>query len=639
MKNLLESGVHFGHQTRRWDPRMSRFIFSERNGIHIIDLQKTIVEVKKAYEVVKKVVLENKSVLFVGTKKQARVSLQREAEKCGQFYINNRWLGGMLTNFSTIKKSINRLKKIEKMEIDGTFDSLVKKEKLSLIKEKDKLNKNLGGIKDMNTLPGILFIVDSKKETIAVAEANKLNIPIVAVVDTNCNPNNIDFPIPGNDDAIRSIELFCPIISNACIEANHEVSTNVFDASEEEDVKIDKSLKDSTKIDSTKIKDDKTTPMDDKKDKISEVAEKEKKVKAATESEVIKDEKIKEKQEKKIEEKIDVKEKQEKKAEKKVEKEIDEKDKQEKKAKPGKKDKKDTDEEETKKEVKVKVKEKKGAKKLSISMMDVKKIRELTNAGMMDCKNALETAKGNIDGAIKILKEKGLADAKKRSDRETKEGGVFIKRLDNKIGITLLGCETDFVSNNDIFKNTKEIILDKMLATGNDDVAVYNNEIQEAISQIKENLELKKAKIIELKDTEYASIYIHGNNKIGIICIFGIKDEKLKDNDKFKEFTNNICLHIAANFPYYISNKDVPKKEIDEQKQIIMKQMEGTDKPEDVLEKIIQGKVSKHLSDICLLNQKYVKDDKMTIEKYVKSISKEFSTEINILDFTRYMVG
>jgi len=218
MKNLLESGVHFGHQTKRWDPRMARFIFSERNDIHIIDLQKTIVEIKKAVEVVNKTIKNNKPVLFVGTKKQARNSVKKEAERCNQFYINNRWLGGMLTNFSTIKRSIQRLKKIEKMEVDGTFEVIPKKEKLHLLKEKEKLEKNLGGIKDLNQLPGVIFVIDSKKEAIAVAEAKKLKIPVIAIVDTNCNPDIVDYPIPGNDDAIRSINLFTSIIADACLD-------------------------------------------------------------------------------------------------------------------------------------------------------------------------------------------------------------------------------------------------------------------------------------------------------------------------------------------------------------------------------------------------------------------------------------
>jgi small subunit ribosomal protein S2 len=198
---------------------MKKYIFAERNGIHIIDLQKTIQAIKEAYDAVQKVASSGKSVLFVGTKKQAQAAIQKEAERCEQFYVNNRWLGGMLTNFSTIRKSVQRLKKIERMEVDGTFNSLTKKEIASLQKEKAKLEKNLGGIKEMTSLPGILFVVDTRKEAIAVAEAQRLGIPIVAIVDTNCNPEGITYPIPGNDDAIRSISLFTQIIANAVIEA------------------------------------------------------------------------------------------------------------------------------------------------------------------------------------------------------------------------------------------------------------------------------------------------------------------------------------------------------------------------------------------------------------------------------------
>lgn len=235
MKNLLESGVHFGHQTKRWDPRMKKFIFAERNGIHIIDLQKTITAIKDAYEFIRSTVKDGKSVLFIGTKKQAQMAVEKEATRCNMFYVNNRWLGGMLTNFATIKKSINRLKKIEKMEIDGTFESLTKKEVALLQKEKAKLDKNLAGIKEMKDLPGVIFIIDTKKEAIAVAEARKCHIPIVAIVDTNCNPDGIDFPIPGNDDAIRAITLFTQIIANAVVEADNEIGLQVIENIEGEE--------------------------------------------------------------------------------------------------------------------------------------------------------------------------------------------------------------------------------------------------------------------------------------------------------------------------------------------------------------------------------------------------------------------
>jgi len=229
MKNLLESGVHFGHQTKRWDPRMKKFIFAERNGIHIIDLQKTIVAIKDAYEMIRQTVLQGKSILFIGTKKQAQQAIEKEAVACGMHYVNNRWLGGMLTNFSTIKKSLMRLKKLEKMEVDGTFESLTKKEVSKLVKEKQRLEKNLGGIKEMKDVPGAIFIIDTRKEAIAVAEARRMGIPIVAVVDTNCDPTGIDYPIPGNDDAIRAITLFTSIISKAVIEADNEIGLEVIE--------------------------------------------------------------------------------------------------------------------------------------------------------------------------------------------------------------------------------------------------------------------------------------------------------------------------------------------------------------------------------------------------------------------------
>ncbi|MDR1108642.1 MAG: 30S ribosomal protein S2 [Spirochaetaceae bacterium] len=238
MKSLLESGVHFGHQVKRWDPRMEKYIFAERNGIHIIDLQKTIQAIKDAYEAIRKTVSSGKTVLFVGTKKQAQQAIQKEAERCGMFYVNNRWLGGMLTNFVTIKKSLLRLKKLEKMEVDGTFENLTKKEIASLGKERAKLQKNLGGIKEMKDPPGILFIIDTRKEAIAVAEAQRMGIPIVAVVDTNCNPEGINYPIPGNDDAIRAITLFTQIIANAVVEADNEAGLKIIETlgDEEEDM-------------------------------------------------------------------------------------------------------------------------------------------------------------------------------------------------------------------------------------------------------------------------------------------------------------------------------------------------------------------------------------------------------------------
>ncbi len=218
MKQLLEAGVHFGHQTRRWNPKMARFIFTERNGIYIIDLQKDRSEVDEAYEFVRDLVAKGESVLFVGTKKQAQNSIREEAERCNQFYVNERWLGGMLTNFRTIQTRIARLKELEAMFEDGTVEQYTKKEAMLMQRELQKLEKNLGGIKDMKKLPGAIFVVDSKKEEIAVKEARKLGIPVIATVDTNCDPDVINFPIPANDDAIRAVKLLTSKIADAVLE-------------------------------------------------------------------------------------------------------------------------------------------------------------------------------------------------------------------------------------------------------------------------------------------------------------------------------------------------------------------------------------------------------------------------------------
>ena len=218
MKQLLEAGVHFGHQTRRWNPKMAPYIFTERNGIYIIDLQKTVKKVEECYNFLRDVAARGENILFVGTKKQAQEAMREEALRCNMFYVNERWLGGMLTNFRTIQTRINRLRKLEAMEADGTFDVLPKKEVIGLRLEMEKLTKYLGGIKDMKKLPGALFIVDPRKENIAVLEARKLNIPIVATVDTNCDPDVIDHVIPANDDAIRAVKLLTAKMADAVLE-------------------------------------------------------------------------------------------------------------------------------------------------------------------------------------------------------------------------------------------------------------------------------------------------------------------------------------------------------------------------------------------------------------------------------------
>ena len=236
MKQLLEAGVHFGHQTRRWNPKMAPYIYTERNGIHIIDLQKSVGKVDEAYDAVFDIASQGGIILFVGTKKQAQDAIKQEAERCGMFYVNERWLGGMLTNFKTIESRIERLKEIDKMEEDGTFDVLPKKEVIKLKKELEKLTKNLGGIKDMKKIPDAIFVVDPKKERICVQEAHALGIPLIGISDTNCDPDELDYVIPGNDDAIRAVKLIVGTMADAVIEAKQgTVETETAEAEESEE--------------------------------------------------------------------------------------------------------------------------------------------------------------------------------------------------------------------------------------------------------------------------------------------------------------------------------------------------------------------------------------------------------------------
>ena len=233
MKQLLEAGVHFGHQTRRWNPKMATYIYTERNGIYIVDLQKTVKKLEEAYNFVKDVAASGKTVLFVGTKKQAQEAIKEEATRCSMFYVNSRWLGGMLTNFKTMRGRVDRMNQLKKMEEDGTFDMLPKKEVIKLMHEQEKLEKYLGGVKDMKQLPGAVFVVDPRKEHNAIAEARKLKSPVVAIVDTNCDPDEIDYVIPGNDDAIRAIRLISGVMANAVTEGKQGEEVEEVEATEE----------------------------------------------------------------------------------------------------------------------------------------------------------------------------------------------------------------------------------------------------------------------------------------------------------------------------------------------------------------------------------------------------------------------
>ena len=275
---------------------------------------------------------------------------------------------------------------------------------------------------------------------------------------------------------------------------------------------------------------------------------------------------------------------------------------------------------------------------MDISAKDVMKLKDITSAGVMDCKKALIETNGNFDEALKVLKEKGLADTKKRLDRETKEGGVFVALKDNKVVIILLGCETDFVSGNDIFKSGKDKILSRALETLSESTDTYLDLVQDISVQTKEKIDLKAIKCITLNPNQKVKTYIHGNNRIGVVVIFDIAIN-IKDSQYFEEMSNNIAMHIAASNPLYLEPSQIPEKDINEQKEIFTKQLEGSNKPQNVIDNIVKGKLEKYYGETCLVNQPYVKDDKVSVSQYIETISKKIVCDVKINSFIRYMIG
>ena len=276
---------------------------------------------------------------------------------------------------------------------------------------------------------------------------------------------------------------------------------------------------------------------------------------------------------------------------------------------------------------------------MAVSMAQVKELRDITNAGMLDCKKALEAANGNIDEAMKILKEKGLADAKKRSDRETKEGGVYVGTKDGKVAIALVACETDFVANNAQFKDACNELVGKIIDKGSENADDYKEDLQHIAQITKENVNVKKLKCLNVADNQYVSTYIHGNNQIGVVVVYEMADKAVAEKAEFADMAKNIALHVAANAPMYLIGDDVPEADLAEQKAIFAKQMEGENKPANILENILNGKLSKYKSEICLMEQKYIKDDKMSVKQYVENTSKTLGTEVKVVNFIRFNVG
>ncbi len=276
---------------------------------------------------------------------------------------------------------------------------------------------------------------------------------------------------------------------------------------------------------------------------------------------------------------------------------------------------------------------------MAVSMQQVKELRDITNAGMLDCKKALEASNGNLDEAMKILREKGLADAKKRSDRETKEGGVYVAAKDGKVAIALVACETDFVANNAQFKDACNELVGKIIDRGSENPDDYKEDLQHIAQITKENVNVKKLRCLEVADNQYVSTYIHGNNQIGVVVVYEMADKAVAEKAEFAEMAKNVALHVAASAPIYLTGNDVPDSDLEEQKAVFAKQMEGENKPANILENILKGKLAKYKSEICLMEQKYIKDDKISVQQYVANTSKDLGSEVKVANFIRFNVG
>ncbi len=577
MKDLLESGVHFGHQTRRWDPKMAQYIYTERNGIHIINLQKTVELGEIAFNAVKDIVANKGKILFVGTKRQAQEAVKSEAIRCGQFYVTNRWLGGMLTNFETIKKSILRLKKLEKMEVDGTFDSLTKKEVMKLTKQKQRLERAIGGIKEMADLPDAIFIIDPKKEYIAVREAKKMNIPIFAIVDTNCNPDEIDYPIPGNDDAIRAINLFVKVISDAVIEG---------------ETLVGKEMASSLSAEKEKAKTQENESQESESKTTSENETKSREEKAST----------------KVSEKT------------KTNKQSDDK-KTDDTAKGG-----------GKMNISAKM-VKELREKTGAGMMECKKAlieqegdfekaaKYLKEKGIADASKKAErsTKEGRIAHYINEDRNKGiLIEINCETD--------FVAKND------------DFLTAvEDIAKKLFENHPNFDMANIPEEV---NTMLKEKIAQFGENLNIGKYKRLETQEgTGYLTSYIHMGGKIGVLAEFLINKPEIKDNADFVNFTRDVAMHICAANPEAISREGINQSVINEQKEIFEKQARDTGKPEKVIENITKGKMEKFLKEITLIDQVFVKNQDLTVGQLIEQMNKDLDAEITINNFIRFKLG
>lgn len=588
IKNLLEVGAHFGHQAIHWNPKMSRYVFMKRKGIHIIDLQKTVLYLEKACNQIKNITAQGGKVLFVGTKKQIKELVKEKVGDSGHFYMTQRWIGGLLTNHKVVKKSIERLRKYTEILNDPTKQTDYTKNQLVKIKkERDKLHNMYAGVVDLEKPPEAMFIIDVFCEKNAALEAKTLGIPVFSIVDTNGDPDLVDVIIPGNDDAIRSVGLFLDYVMAAIKEGTEIYKRN----RQEEDlfteqVKREESLK---KDDETEVKSE-TAPSNEDATADKPVA---KKVGLANEAN-----------------------------------EADKPRKPMQQESPASA--KDAEE----------AKEATEGDGVKISANLVKELRDITDVSMMECKKALIQTGGDKDAAIKILRERGMAVAQKRAGKDANEGSVVVLAKDNTGMIANLCCETDFVAKSEHFTALVDELVTNFTAQGKSylESEALKTFITETTSKTGEKIELSDIQVYENDQARFFS-YLHANNKVGVVLGLTSDKPEALAQEQVTELGKDLCLQVAAMNPIAISMDKIPATAIEEQKQVFLKQMEDDKKPADIKEKILEGKINKYFGEMCLLDMEFVKENGKAVKDLLAEVSKEVGANLTISEFKRNQIG
>ncbi len=551
MRELLEAGVHFGHQTRRWNPKMRRFIFTERGGIYIIDLQQTAQLVEEAYEFVKSLAARGGSVLFVGTKKQAQDAVEEQAKRVGMPYVNHRWLGGLLTNWRTISDRIDRLHDLRRLRDDSQLELLPPKERIAMLAELEKLEANLGGVADMKRQPDAMFVLDLRKEALAVREGRRLGMPIIALVDTNCDPDEAEYVIPGNDDAIRSCSLITRVIADAIAEGKQKVGPAEMAAQPEA-----------------------PEPPPEPEAPAEETVEPVEARESATEQIP-------------------------------ADQSAAGCDGRHSHGRDG------------------------GELMAAISATLVKELRDKTGAGMMDCKRALEDTHGDLDAAVTLLREKGMASAAKRAGRETSEGKVGYRLADDGSRGTMVavGCETEPVSNNEEFLAYAKDVLDAVDTRGAGAEAELEDARVQLSGKLGENIAVVGTARFERVDGGVIAAYAHPPaNKIGVLV-------QLRGGDA--ELGRKVAMHIAASpSTQWIGRDDVPTETVGSEREIYANSDEVQSKPEQAREKIVEGMLNKRFfAQTVLTDQEWIHDGSKTVGQALQEAGAE------VLEFERFQLA